>query len=269
MASELKRRSSRGSASDTTSIPCPSPTSSNATSISCTLCGTKESLMWLPQIDPTSSQPQPHSSDQFVLCATCTAAQHPATHNTRQSSSRKQRTSSTSSATNSTTAVREKEQPMPTSSEAAKPAPQQVPSADTTSTPDPFPFRRPRKSKPSRAYMQPSTTVCDRVFHEGIRFESGDIVSLIDIDNQGIYFAMIRGLISDIEANKFAFLTWLLPLEPVHVKSINKPAFLPSKYCMGPQDYVSRSIACLRFECSSPLSPSYRYPKSKIESPFL
>ena len=264
MSSELKTRSSsRGSVSDTASLPCPSPTSSNATSVSCTLCGTKETLMWLPQIDPTSTQPQ--SSDQFVLCAACTADQHPTTHNTRQSSTRKQRSTSASS----TATVREKERPMPTSSDAVKPTPEQAPTADAQSTPDTIPFRRPRKIKPSHAYMQPSTSVCDRAYHEGIRFESGDIVSLIDRDNQGIYFAMIRGLISDIEANKFAFLTWLLPLEPVHVKSINKPAFLPSKYCMGPQDYVPRSIACLRFECSSPLSPSYRYPKSKLDSPFL
>ena len=261
MTSELRaKRSSRGSVSDTASLPCPSPASSTA-GVSCTLCGTKDSLVWLPQVDATSV----NQSDQFVLCASCTAAQHPFTHNTRQSSFKRHRDPSASTTTNSSPA-KKKEKVVPTSSTSTQPISEPAPPPEPTSS---NPFRKPRKGKPSRVYMQPATTVCERVFCDGIRFEPGDIVSLIDRDNQGIYFAMIRGLISDIEANKFAFLTWLLPLEPVHVKSLAKPNFQPSKYCMGPHDYNPTRVNCLRFECSSPLSPSYRYPKSKIDSPFL
>ncbi|KAI6660450.1 GATA zinc finger domain-containing protein 1-like [Oopsacas minuta] len=267
MTSDQKaRRSSRGSISDTSSLPCPSPTSSTATSVSCTLCGTKESLVWLPQVETGFV----NQTDQFVLCANCTAAQHPATYNTRQSNSKRQRNSSTSSVTNSTSVGKKKEKIVPSSSTATQqPIPEETPAPPPPEPTSSNPFRKPRKGKPSRVYMQPSTSLCDRVFHDGIRFEPGDIVSLIDRDNQGIYYAMIRGLISDIEANKFAFLTWLLPLEPVHVKSLIKPSFLPSKYCMGPHDYAPRRVACLRFECSSPLSASYKYPKNKIDSPFM
>ena len=269
MASEPRtRRSSRGSYSDPPhpSSPTPTPTSSTAGSVSCTLCNTSESLVWLPHVN-TATNPPPHSSEQVVLCTTCAAAQHSVLHNTRLSSSKRQRHSSASSTASNLTAAKEKVRATPTTS-----TPQEdtaAPTDDDIETRKSNPFRYPRKSKPSRVYMQPSTSVCDRVYHHGVRFEPGDIVSVVDRDNQGFYFAFVRGLMSDIEANKFAFLTWLLPFEPTLVKCATKPSFVPSKYCMGPQDYYPRPIECLRFECSSPLSASYRYPKSKVDSPFM
>lgn len=48
------------------------------------------------------------------------------------------------------------------------------------------------------------------VFYKGSYFQIGDIVSMQDIDG-GIYYAQIRGLLTDQYCEKSAAVTWLLP----------------------------------------------------------
>lgn len=48
------------------------------------------------------------------------------------------------------------------------------------------------------------------VFYKGSYFQVGDIVSMQDVDG-GIYYAQIRGLLTDQYCEKSAAVTWLLP----------------------------------------------------------
>lgn len=48
------------------------------------------------------------------------------------------------------------------------------------------------------------------VFYKGSYFQVGDIVSMEDTDG-GIYYAQIRGFLTDQYCEKSAAVTWLLP----------------------------------------------------------
>jgi GATA zinc finger domain-containing protein 1 len=69
----------------------------------------------------------------------------------------------------------------------------------------------------------------DSLFHQGIYYQVGDIVSLMDEDD-GIYYAQIRGLLQDQYCEKSAVITWLLPTQ-------NSPppekGFDPHTYILG------------------------------------
>lgn len=64
---------------------------------------------------------------------------------------------------------------------------------------------------------------------QGLYYQVGDIVSLIDVDG-GTYYAQIRGLLQDQYCEKSAVLTWLIPTK-------NSPppdeSFDPSTYIIG------------------------------------
>jgi hypothetical protein len=62
--------------------------------------------------------------------------------------------------------------------------------------------------KSAIATATPVTT--NYVFYKGSYFQIGDIVSMQDIDG-GIYYAQIRGLLTDQYCEKSAAVTWLLP----------------------------------------------------------
>ena len=55
-----------------------------------------------------------------------------------------------------------------------------------------------------------TTVTSDFVFYKGSYFQVGDIVSMQDEDG-GIYYAQIRGLLTDQYCEKSAAVTWLLP----------------------------------------------------------
>lgn len=56
-----------------------------------------------------------------------------------------------------------------------------------------------------------STTVTSEfVFYKGSYFQVGDVVSMQDEDG-GIFYAQIRGLLTDQYCEKSAAVTWLLP----------------------------------------------------------
>ena len=51
----------------------------------------------------------------------------------------------------------------------------------------------------------------DSVYHNGINYTIGDIVSLIDADDGTTYFAQIKGFLQDQFCEKSAAITWLIP----------------------------------------------------------
>lgn len=65
--------------------------------------------------------------------------------------------------------------------------------------------------QPVKAPTATATPVTSNyVFYRGTYFQVGDIVSMQDIDG-GIYYAQIRGLLTDQYCEKSAAVTWLLP----------------------------------------------------------
>jgi hypothetical protein len=63
---------------------------------------------------------------------------------------------------------------------------------------------------------------------QGVTFEVGDIVSVLDTDG-GVYYAVMEGFLLDQYAHKLTLLTWLLP------KSPNPTHFDPAMFILGKQ----------------------------------
>ncbi|KAI0238708.1 GATA zinc finger domain-containing protein 1 [Lamellibrachia satsuma] len=88
------------------------------------------------------------------------------------------------------------------------------------------------KKNPTKAPAALATIVTsDYIFYEGIYWQVGDIVSLMDHDG-GIYYAQIRGFLQDQYCEKSAVITWLLP-------TVDSPTdtFDPATYILGAAKY--------------------------------
>lgn len=65
--------------------------------------------------------------------------------------------------------------------------------------------------QPVKAPTATATPVTSNfVFYKGTYFQVGDVVSMQDVDG-GVYYAQIRGLLTDQYCEKSAAVTWLLP----------------------------------------------------------
>ncbi|PIK60690.1 GATAD1-like transcription factor [Apostichopus japonicus] len=84
------------------------------------------------------------------------------------------------------------------------------------------------------------------LFSEGVYYQVGDIVSLMDQDGC-LYYAQIRGLLQDLFCEKSATITWLLPTQ-----SSKPDSFDPSSYILGPEEDVPRSLEEMHFVCHAP-----------------
>nr|CAH8819157.1 unnamed protein product [Trichobilharzia regenti] len=82
-------------------------------------------------------------------------------------------------------------------------------------------------NKPRELANSQTLTRKSCIFHEGVRYLIGDVVSLLDIDG-GVYYAQIRGLATDSYGDNFCFLTWLIP-----VLGAKEGEFRPSDYIIG------------------------------------
>ena len=72
----------------------------------------------------------------------------------------------------------------------------------------------------------------DRVYYRGQYFTKGDIVSVEDVEDGSVYYAQLRGFLTDQYCEKSGVITWLLP-------TVNSPpaedSFDPSTYLIGPE----------------------------------
>ncbi|XP_053594117.1 GATA zinc finger domain-containing protein 1 isoform X2 [Microplitis demolitor] len=124
------------------------------------------------------------------------------------------------------------------------------------------------KKPPTKAPSSVATPVTSNfVFYKGSYFQVGDVVSVQDIDDGGIYYAQIRGFITDQYCEKSAAITWLLP-------TVTSPppeeGFSPETYIIGPEEDLPRRLECMEFIMHAP-SDYYRlkntpYPPPLIES---
>lgn len=104
-----------------------------------------------------------------------------------------------------------------------------------------------KKSQPVKAPTAVSTIVTgDSIFYEGTYYQVGDIVSLID-DEENIYYAQIRGFLQDQYYEKSAVITWLLPTKDSPVGK-----FDPSTYILGPEEDLPRKMEYMEFVCHAP-----------------
>lgn len=115
------------------------------------------------------------------------------------------------------------------------------------------------KKTPLKSSSAVATVVTGhRVNFKGTFFQTGDLVSVRDVDGE-LYYAQIRGLMKDQYAEKSAALTWLIPTKKV---LFSKGVFKPSDYILGPDEEVTRKLECLEFVMHAP-SSYYR-----INSPY-
>lgn len=85
---------------------------------------------------------------------------------------------------------------------------------------------------------------------QGSYIQVGDIVSMLD-ENDDVYYAQIRGLLTDQYCEKSAVITWLLPTEESPPPEEN---FDPSTYIIGNENsrpFTIVNIVRKMLTCSS------------------
>ncbi|KAH8362115.1 hypothetical protein KR084_001068 [Drosophila pseudotakahashii] len=126
-------------------------------------------------------------------------------------------------------------------------------------------FKRPAQKTPK---VQACTRFVKSVFYKGSYMQIGDIVSIVDGD-QNLYYAQIRGLLVDAYCEKSAFLTWLIPtqdspdpqegFDPATyligmsvLQGICQPILISISSPLGPDEELSRKLCYLEFIMHAP-----------------
>ncbi|OXU20451.1 hypothetical protein TSAR_003380 [Trichomalopsis sarcophagae] len=105
------------------------------------------------------------------------------------------------------------------------------------------------KKTPMKSPAATATPVTSNfVFYKGSYFQVGDIVSMQDIDG-GIYYAQIRGLLTDQYCEKSAAVTWLLPTT---ASPPPEDGFSPETYIIGPEEDLPRKLEYMEFVMHAP-----------------
>ncbi|KAH0948997.1 hypothetical protein HN011_006909 [Eciton burchellii] len=105
------------------------------------------------------------------------------------------------------------------------------------------------KKTPVKAPTATATPVTSNyVFYKGTYFQIGDIISMQDLDG-GIYYAQIRGLLTDQYCEKSAAITWLLPTT---ASPPPEEGFIPETYIIGPEEDLPRKLECMEFVMHAP-----------------
>ncbi|XP_029444720.1 GATA zinc finger domain-containing protein 1 [Rhinatrema bivittatum] len=87
----------------------------------------------------------------------------------------------------------------------------------------------------------------ESIFHKGVYYQIGDVVSVIDEQDGKTYYAQIRGFIQDQYCEKSAALTWLIP-----TSHSPKDEFDPASYIIGPDEDLPRKMEYIEFVCHAP-----------------
>jgi len=108
------------------------------------------------------------------------------------------------------------------------------------------------KKKPVRslkATAKATPTTSQRIYHEGQFFNVGDIVSVVNIDDDDIYYAQLRGFLTDQFSDKYGVISWLLP-------TVDSPppneGFHPATYILGPEEELPRRMEVFTFVMHAP-----------------
>ncbi|XP_053620392.1 GATA zinc finger domain-containing protein 1 [Plodia interpunctella] len=106
-------------------------------------------------------------------------------------------------------------------------------------------FKRPPVKAPAAT---PTVVTSDSVFYKGFYLQVGDIVSMVDVDG-GLYYAQIRGFMTDQYCEKSAVVTWLLPTKASPPPS---KGFDPATYIIGPEEELARKLEVMEFVMHAP-----------------
>ncbi|KAK9701086.1 hypothetical protein QE152_g30812 [Popillia japonica] len=105
------------------------------------------------------------------------------------------------------------------------------------------------KRIPIKAPSGVSTPVTsDYIFYKEKYFQIGDIVSMVDGEND-VYYAQLRGFLTDQYCEKSAIITWLLPTTDSPPPN---EMFDPATYIIGPDEDIPRKLECMEFVMHAP-----------------
>ncbi|XP_044264491.1 GATA zinc finger domain-containing protein 1 [Tribolium madens] len=105
------------------------------------------------------------------------------------------------------------------------------------------------KKTPIKAPSAVATTITsESIFYKGSYIQVGDIVSMQDEDGD-IFYAQIKGLLTDQYCEKSAVITWLLPTQE---SPPPEEGFDPATYIIGPEEDVPRKLECMEFVMHAP-----------------
>ena len=100
-----------------------------------------------------------------------------------------------------------------------------------------------KKTRPKKVEISScSVNTAEFVFHRGFYLQIDDIVSLFD--GHDLYYAQIRGFLTDQYAFKSAIITWLLPTNLSRLDNFDENTFV-----LGPDEELPRSLDCMKFVC--------------------
>ncbi|XP_015213611.1 GATA zinc finger domain-containing protein 1 isoform X2 [Lepisosteus oculatus] len=81
----------------------------------------------------------------------------------------------------------------------------------------------------------------------GVYYQIGDVIRVIDEEDGMPYYAQIRGFVQDQYCEKSAALTWLIPTQ-----TSPRDQFDPATYIVGPEEDLPRKMEYLEFVCHAP-----------------
>ncbi|KAA0200840.1 GATA zinc finger domain-containing protein 1, partial [Fasciolopsis buskii] len=87
---------------------------------------------------------------------------------------------------------------------------------------------------------------CHKVKLQDVRFNVGDIVSVVDVDD-GVYYAQLRALAVDAVGNSCCALTWLVP-----TSDTTTGTFEPDNYVIAMEEDILRDLNCCSLVCRCP-----------------
>ena len=83
---------------------------------------------------------------------------------------------------------------------------------------------------------------------QGQYFSRGDIVSVVDVEG-GVYYAQLKGFLTDQYCEKSGVITWLLPTTE---SPPPEEGFDPSTYIIGPEEELPRRLEHFTFVMHAP-----------------
>ena len=97
--------------------------------------------------------------------------------------------------------------------------------------------------------LRPHCVLDDNLVCPGQYFSKGDIVSVVNLEDDDIYYAQLRGFLTDQFSDKYGVISWLLP-------TTNSPppnqGFHPATYILGPEEDVPRNLEVFTFVMRAP-----------------
>jgi len=115
--------------------------------------------------------------------------------------------------------------------------------------------------------LKTNYTTLSNVRYNSINYEVGDIVSLVDAEDNEEYFAQCISFRIDSYQRKTVCYQWLFP-DPA-TSWQKEQGFVPNKFKIGPSDNLFHPIESIQFVCSAPTNyfiPSTYYVNNDIDN---